>query len=75
MGRGALDRRTTLAATKSLVVCLVVAVMHVALWRMGPLRLVLDLAVYVIAALGLGIVRFQDVRALVRMLRTRSARS
>ncbi len=73
MGSRALGRRTLRAASMSLVLCAVVAVMHVALWRMGPARILVDGAVYVLLAVALRIVRLKDAATLVRLLRSRSS--
>jgi O-antigen/teichoic acid export membrane protein len=72
MGRRALDRRTLGAAGKSLALCAAVSLMHVVLGRLGPVRILVDMAVYVALAFALGIVRMKDAATLLRLLRARS---
>ena len=74
MGRRAIDRRTAGAALKSLALCGFVAAVHASLERLGAVCIAVDLAVYAACAFGLGIVRVRDVVALLRLLRSRSAR-
>jgi O-antigen/teichoic acid export membrane protein len=75
MGRGVFDRRTFAAAAKSLLVCGMVAAVHFSLERFGPVRLLIDVALYAVSALALGIVRHREAATLFRMLRSRSARA
>jgi O-antigen/teichoic acid export membrane protein len=73
MGRRAVDRRTLGAALKSLAVCIAVASMHTAMSRLGsvgPGLILLDAAVYLVAALAIRVVRPTEAIALLRLLRS-----
>jgi O-antigen/teichoic acid export membrane protein len=75
LGRRVLDRRTLSAALKSVALCAAVAVLHVALRRVGlGVRLLVDFAAYAASAFAI-VIRPEDVRALARLVRTRSRRS
>jgi hypothetical protein len=71
-----IDRWTLSAALKSVALCAAVAALHIGLRGVGlGGRLVLDFAAYTASAVAIGIVRPEDVRALARLVRTRTARS
>ncbi len=72
IGGRALDRRLLVAGGKSLAVAALVTVLDRAvLVRLGPVRLVIDGALYTGAALGLGAVKVGEITRTIRMLRAR----
>jgi O-antigen/teichoic acid export membrane protein len=71
VGRRALDRRNVLAVVKSMAVALVVIALHQALAFMGALRLIVDMAAYVVLALAVRVVRLSEAIAVFRMVRSR----
>ena len=66
IGRTAWDRRSILCAVKSLGACGVVSVAHIAMSRLGPARLVVDLALYVAIIVSTGAVDVVELYNLVR---------
>jgi O-antigen/teichoic acid export membrane protein len=69
----ALDRRNVAVLVKSISVSIVVIFSDRMLRPIGPVRLVLDLALYTALALAAGIVRPADVRRTIRALRLQRA--
>jgi O-antigen/teichoic acid export membrane protein len=68
IGKSGFDRRSVTSIGKSLAVSVVVIVMHRLLREIGPARLAVDLGVYVVLALAVGVVRVSEVKAGVRAL-------
>jgi O-antigen/teichoic acid export membrane protein len=66
LGRRAFDRRGTIAIAKSLAACAVVWVIHRSLASIGPLRLIVDGAVYLLLVLATGALRLRDMVSLAR---------
>jgi O-antigen/teichoic acid export membrane protein len=66
LGRRAFDRRGTIAIAKSLAACAVVWVIHRSLASIGPLRLIVDVAVYLLLVLSTGALRLRDMVSLAR---------
>ncbi len=69
IGRSAWDRRSVLCCGKSLAACVVVCGAHVAMRPLGPARLALDLALYLVLIVATGAV---NVRELYTVLRSAS---
>jgi O-antigen/teichoic acid export membrane protein len=70
IGTRALDRRLLLAGGKSLAVgCIVTVLDRTLMAHLGPTRLVVDLLVYVVLALGVGAVRISEILRVIRSLR------
>lgn len=71
LGKRAVDHRSVLAITKSLGICCAVVAAHVTLAGLGPLRLLVDMAVYGALALVLGVVRPRDIKDVLTMIKDR----
>ncbi len=71
LGKSALDRRNVIATVKSLGICAVVVVVHRALAGFGPIRLVVDAALYGVLALALRVLRPDEVLSVLRMIKDR----
>jgi O-antigen/teichoic acid export membrane protein len=70
-----LDGRNIGTLLKSAGLGLVILIVDKQLHGLGPARLLVDAALYVSVALTIGVVRVQDVRQVMRLLRTRNARA
>jgi O-antigen/teichoic acid export membrane protein len=71
LGKSAVDRRSVLAITKSLGICGTVVAIHVALARVGDLRLLVDISVYGILIFLTGVIRPRDIKVALRLIRDR----
>jgi O-antigen/teichoic acid export membrane protein len=69
LGRDVLDRRNVVAFGKSLVASACVVAVHLSTASLGPLRLVIDLVVYVVLILGSGAVPVSELSGLVAFAR------
>jgi O-antigen/teichoic acid export membrane protein len=67
--REMLDARNIAAMSKSLGTCALVVVCHVLMAPLGPMRLVLDVLLYVLVSMAIHTVRSSEVAALVRSIR------
>lgn len=73
IGRSAFDRRNVGTIVKSVAACVVAAGVHRLLATWGPVRLVLDLAAYLVLVLATGALRLREMLLVVReALRRRS---
>ncbi len=68
-----LDRRNIVVIVKSLVIAACVITSDRFIRGLGPARLGLDLALYVVLALVLRVVQFDDVREMIRVVKARRA--
>jgi hypothetical protein len=68
-----LDCRNVVVLTKSVAIAAVVLVVDRFLRGLGPARLGLDLALYVVLALAVRLVRFDDVRRMIDIVKARRA--
>lgn len=73
VGRRALDRFMVLSLAKCALIAVAVWLLDVALRPLGPVRLVLDMLAYALAALALRAVTIQEIRELVALVRHRRA--
>jgi O-antigen/teichoic acid export membrane protein len=64
-----LDGRDLRVLGKSLALGLAILLLDHTLRRLGPVRLIIDAVTYVVAALGVGVVRIKEVAAAIRLLR------
>lgn len=71
LGKRAIDHRSMTSITKSLGICGAVVAVHVALAGIGPLRLLVDMAVYGVLMLVTGVVRPKDIKDVLRMIKDR----
>lgn len=71
LGKKAIDQRGLAAITKSLGVCCVVVAFHVLLPRLGAARVILDGVVYAAVALGIGVIKLGDLKAVLVMIKNR----
>lgn len=71
LGKRAIDRRVASNTLKSLLVSAIVIGAHVAMTRLGYVRVAVDAALYAVLALGLGILRPRDVIAVLKMIKDR----
>jgi O-antigen/teichoic acid export membrane protein len=71
LGRRSADARSISAFVRSLLICAVVSAMHLALARLGPLRLALDALVYVVLGLALRVFRISDGLMVLRLVKNR----
>jgi O-antigen/teichoic acid export membrane protein len=71
LGRRAVDTRSISAFVRSLAICVAVTAMHVALARLGPLRLAVDAVVYVVLGLALRVFRISDGLMVLRLVKNR----
>jgi len=69
LGRKAIDRYLVVTVGKSLIVCGLVAGLHVALRPVGPLRLVADVLAYVGLVLAIGVVKISEVKGVLQSAR------
>jgi O-antigen/teichoic acid export membrane protein len=68
-----LDRRNVVVIVKSLAIAACVITTDRFIRGLGPARLVADLALYVALGLALRVVRFDDVRAMIQVVKARRA--
>jgi len=68
-----LDSRNVIVLTKSVAIAAVVLACDRFLRGLGPARLGLDLVLYVVLALALRLVRFDDVRRMIDIVKARRA--
>ena len=73
VGKRAFDRRSALAIAKSLLLCVAVTFLHVALAGLGAWRLLIDIVVYMVGAFATGAVEPSAAREVARMLFQRKA--
>jgi O-antigen/teichoic acid export membrane protein len=74
VGRGAFDRRSTVAIGKSLVAAAIVIVVHRYLVALGPARLIIDGALYTVLVVSTGALRIKEIIGVAKdALRNRSA--
>ena len=73
VGKSAFDRRSVSAISKSVLLCVAVSFLHVALAGLGAWRLLIDILVYTAGALATGAVEPSAVREVARMLFQRKA--
>jgi len=71
LGKRSLDRRSVFATLKSIGICIVVGAMHLALERLGPARLVLDALVYLVLMLATKVIRIEDAKNVLRLIKDR----
>lgn len=71
LGLRAVDRRSAVSIAKSLGICAIVVGAHLLLASLGPLRLLVDMAVYATLAIAFGVVRPRDAIDLLRMIKDR----
>ncbi len=71
VGKRALDRQATLAIVKSLAICGVVVIAHMALAPLGPWRLLVDGVAYGVLALLTRVIRISDIKDVLRMIKDR----
>lgn len=71
IGKRAVDHRSMLSITKSLGICCAVVATHVGLAGIGHLRLLADMAVYFVLMLVTGVLRPQDVKDILRLIKNR----
>jgi O-antigen/teichoic acid export membrane protein len=74
-GTSPLDKRNIEVCGKTLLLAVVIIVTDRFLRGMGPSRLAVDGIIYVVLALGMGIVRIGDIRRTISVLRARRAES
>ncbi len=71
LGRNAFDRRSLQAIGLSLGIGALVLAMHTVLAPLGELRLVADVLAYLVLSVVLRVLRVDDLRNLVRLIRDR----
>lgn len=71
LGKRAVDHRSVLAITKSLGICGAVVAAHVLLVSLGPVRLLIDGAIYAVLAVAIGVLRPRDIKDVLRMIKDR----
>jgi O-antigen/teichoic acid export membrane protein len=76
VGKQAFDAATTQSLLKCLALCIVVAVIDRSLLQLGVARFVVDFVVYVAGVFGTGAVRYEELKALVALVReTRASKA
>lgn len=68
VGRRAVGARTVAAATKSVAIAVAIVLLDRFLHRIGPVRIAVDMAVYVLLAFAVGAVRGHEVAVVLRSL-------
>jgi hypothetical protein len=71
LGKRATDRRSILAVVKSLAVAGAVTALHLALARLGPVRLAIDTVAYLVLGVALGIYRPRDAIMVLKLVKNR----
>ncbi len=71
LGSNVFDKRNVSCLAKSLFACLVVIGVDIYFHRLGGLRLLIDVVVYTVVALGTGAVRLREVIALAKATASR----
>ena len=66
IGRHAWDRRSVVCCVKSVAACVVVCAAHVAMRGIGPARLVVDLALYLVLIVATGAVHVRELYTVLR---------
>lgn len=74
VGRRSIDRRAAVQILKSFFIAALVSVAHVAMARLGYVRLVLDMLLYVTLAVALRVVGMKEVRGLWQLIASRRNR-
>lgn len=71
LGKHALDARAARSTLLSLGISAVVIGVHMWLRSLGPLRLLIDAALYGVLAIALGVLRISDARVVLQLIRDR----
>jgi len=71
LGSRATDKKSILAVVKSLAIAGAVTGLHLALARLGPLRLAIDVAAYLVLGVALGVYRPRDAIMVLKLVKNR----